>query len=769
MNTTPTPQLIQDMMNDWLGDMREQNFIHRNTDSAIKRNMRSDECLSEYFMGHINNTPDQIRQLILMRQAAEMIANNCSDRKVKVLFGGDTSFTDGRTINIATDHLDDRKLSLGEKTDILCGYAIHETAHVNHTDFDKLNMYLNALTGHEQRIKGQIQNMLEDERIEWFTGERYPGYADYLLKIKDHIWKNSDLKKKDRHKETLDQVLQTLFYAVRYPAQVNEDYVRDNYDILRRLRDAITPYPKTFNGILAATDRIYGIILDLIRKKMQNENRKKRQQQEQQNGQKQQGRNTQGRRSDNGQKEKNEQNNENGNASTPEQEKTKPNDSGSGGTDEDERREAKRRNEERKNAGMDDLFGDNEEQEQEDGDRKDGNTGRDDRNDEQNVEANGGTNDGTNSRSADESTDRNDKEDGEGNETEEKDRNNQTDSREQDKMTGSECPGEPEPDGEDEDEDDPQDLPTETEVRKELERQAGASKTLQDIQNATESPSGQQPLNCSNKVIAYKDVINEKIQTENIDGKEFKIQNVKNNFINYEAARKEITPYVGAMTRALKLKAKESEYILRGEKSGKLNPYKFALLRSGNTNIFNRRGEITCEGACICLLIDESGSMETKLTETRKAAVLVKESLKKISNLEFFAYGYSDEIIKVYNENRKGEQYALGNITDITLTPTGHAMKFAGERIRRFTDKKCLMLVLTDGGSRNKSYTREQDRQLKTKGIIPIGVGIQSTNVREEFEIPLVINDISTFATQLRDIVLNNIGKNLKKHDSLKG
>ena len=235
----------------------------------------------------------------------------------------------------------------------------------------------------------------------------------------------------------------------------------------------------------------------------------------------------------------------------------------------------------------------------------------------------------------------------------------------------------------------------------------------------------------------------------------------------YLNAMKEIRAFVPAMKKALACRSQEQEYILQGLPSGRMNCNKLAGLRAGNKHIFTRQGSITSSSASVVILIDQSGSMGgTRQMEARKAAILVKEALDHVANVRYFCYGYTSDRIDVYAENGKTAKWSLGGTHATGGTPTGMAMEVAANRVRRYTDSPCLMLVLTDGAPDSNATVMEQDRELPKKKIYPIGIGIQSSSVRNGFKEYVVMEDISEFAVKLGQLTKGRLEKMLVRKDS---
>ncbi len=230
---------------------------------------------------------------------------------------------------------------------------------------------------------------------------------------------------------------------------------------------------------------------------------------------------------------------------------------------------------------------------------------------------------------------------------------------------------------------------------------------------------------------------------------------------------KAVRAYIPAMAKALSCKSQQRDYVLKSQPKGRLDTSKLVAYVAGSDKIFSREGAITCSSASVCMLIDESGSMRSDLKRSaRRAAILVNEAIKRIKNVNFFCYGYTSELIKVYSEGGKTSPWALSGTDNIAGTPTGLAMHMCSKRVRRFTNDQVLMLVLTDGCPDNTRLVMEQDNELRKKGFIPIGVGILTNAVVNTFRDSIVMNDIADLPVEMGKLTKKRLSKMLVRTDS---
>lgn len=630
----PTAMQVEVLMNDWFRNLRQDNtYVHKSTKGVIRQ---KGARRSEYLLGPIKNN-DIIEAMAASRSIAQNIVNSMTSVPVQVKVGGNGSACNGREINVATDYFNDSRLSLQQKLNLLIGFSIHEACHVNHTDFAELRQVIKSSDSEQiRRLKMDISNILDDERIEYLLGDdehpdgdAMPGFSEFLEDCKEYVFgKYSKGLDDAAMSDPILKFLNTLTAIVRYPAILTEDIVESQYDNLLKVKQILTPFPLTHTGVMNATEEILKVIMDMVKEEMKEEQKQQDSQQ--------------------------------GSDGQP---------SGNQGTD-------------------------------------------------------------NQSQSSDASQESQ--------------------------------PGPQKGKGK---------QPTAKEVQKRLEEKLNkndAQKLLQNMERIIQAPDGNNAAkeirnNPNEAQYVNGDADKEQIQGSGAgSGRTAYMLKAESNPIQYKNSVNRIKKYIPSMSKSLKCKTTDKDYELRGMDSGKLNTNKLVSLKTGNVNIFSRKGTITCDSACVCILIDESGSMSSRLNATRDAAVLINEAVKKIPNLELFSYGFTDDEMNIYCERNKADRYALGSIRSSGGTPTGMAMQVAGQRIRRMTQSQCLMLVLTDGAPDNQQKVKEQDKLLRKQGIIPVGVGIQNAPVHGLFQDAVSINNLSSLAPELGKLMKKRLLKSLK-------
>lgn len=158
-------------------------------------------------------------KLTAYRKAVTNFVKIVTKQEIPVLWHGDGSYTNGKSITLSTD--------IKDKTfDVTVGLALHEASHVVLTDFKFLGVLfggsLNAsqsdqvtyseqllrmrtligrgevrgFTEHEVKaLIKDVMNWVEDRRIDHFVFSTSPGYKAYYHKLYDYYWNSKEVLK----------------------------------------------------------------------------------------------------------------------------------------------------------------------------------------------------------------------------------------------------------------------------------------------------------------------------------------------------------------------------------------------------------------------------------------------------------------------------------------------------------------------------------------------------------------------------------------------
>ena len=131
-------------------------------------------------------------KLSAYRSAIANFTKILTKKDIKVIFGGDMSYTDGQTISISTAIKDNN-------FDVQVGLALHEASHCILTDFNTVAQYMQG-PGHNLSYDASgtiksLTNWVEDRRIDLYVFKNCPGYKAYYHKLYDEYFNDPAIDK----------------------------------------------------------------------------------------------------------------------------------------------------------------------------------------------------------------------------------------------------------------------------------------------------------------------------------------------------------------------------------------------------------------------------------------------------------------------------------------------------------------------------------------------------------------------------------------------
>jgi nitric oxide reductase activation protein len=123
---------------------------------------------------------------------------------------------------------------------------------------------------------------------------------------------------------------------------------------------------------------------------------------------------------------------------------------------------------------------------------------------------------------------------------------------------------------------------------------------------------------------------------------------------------------------------------------------------------------------CFGILVDESGSMYGRKTESaRRATILLEDTLRNL-NVPFMicghTTGWSDEVLirsfVDFDTNDGKDRYRLADITAMYGNTDGGAITYVGEKLLKRPEEQKVLIVISDGqpsGTSFYSYDYNED------------------------------------------------------------
>lgn len=250
----------------------------------------------------------------------------------------------------------------------------------------------------------------------------------------------------------------------------------------------------------------------------------------------------------------------------------------------------------------------------------------------------------------------------------------------------------------------------------------------------------------------------------------------------YMSALEEVKQYVPAVRKVVKGRCVEYSLTHLGMRSGVLDTGKLAEAVQGVPTVYKRQGEVRSDRACVCMLVDESGSMyrHGRMLAARKTAVLLNEALSSIPNIELFIYGHTADCersgiteLNIYREKGYAPKYALGSLEPRSNNRDGLAILETALRVRKQTKEEVLMFIISDGepaaenyfGMRAIGHTKECVEKAEAMGFRIVQICINASyDPALMFRHFIKIENLGTLARDLGREIAKALSSKIKSH-----
>jgi hypothetical protein len=188
-----------------------------------------------------------------------------------------------------------------------------------------------------------------------------------------------------------------------------------------------------------------------------------------------------------------------------------------------------------------------------------------------------------------------------------------------------------------------------------------------------------------------------------------------NNRQCYDRDRHMVKPYIQRLRRWLQAWEVQGRGGLSWTARGRLEWRQLHSIPQGNTRLFHRPDAPRARPLTLALLIDESGSMAgEKITAARQVAILFKEALATVNNIELYIFGHSADmppstttIFRYWAPGWK-RSYSLGSVSARKNNRDGVALWAVAHEVKRCAKHRAIvLLVLSDGQPHAAGYQDE--------------------------------------------------------------
>lgn len=212
--------------------------------------------------------------------------------------------------------------------------------------------------------------------------------------------------------------------------------------------------------------------------------------------------------------------------------------------------------------------------------------------------------------------------------------------------------------------------------------------------------------------------------------------------------------------------------------NGSLDDTLIADLVAGNRNVYMST-ESTDKSTLafdIALLVDESGSMETKMKHAKDCAIMLSEAFSRIKGNQLFVFGFTsdffdqgDTVITPYIEPGSDHRHCLASMEAKQSNRDGLAIAEVGKRIRKFTQRPVVMFVISDGEPACSALKREEAIKETRESVesllsdriqcVQVGIGTNPETQHKMFRDFVTFIDAKSLPRQLKKILVERSNK----------
>lgn len=303
-----------------------------------------------------------------------------------------------------------------------------------------------------------------------------------------------------------------------------------------------------------------------------------------------------------------------------------------------------------------------------------------------------------------------------------------------------------------------------------------------DVTDSGKLPDG---VACSNQIEKFTDdILNENLEEGELP--RTYILRAGEDSEQYARDLQTVRPYLSAVRKALRYHAKDFKVTHKSMRNGYLDTSKIVEATLGVDTVYETYGEVKTDKVAVCFLIDLSGSMMgDSIQAARETSILLWEALKGNPSIELFIYGHTadDERgnhttdIYVFHEpgSRHNKKHALGSVDAHACNRDGDAIEECSLRIRKRTQRKCLMFVLSDGNPNASGYgsdvgvrkTRESVLKVQRRNIEVVQIAINHEVEPERmFDKYVILDNLDTLPRDLNRLIKKTLLNKQKIHVS---
>jgi len=232
------------------------------------------------------------------------------------------------------------------------------------------------------------------------------------------------------------------------------------------------------------------------------------------------------------------------------------------------------------------------------------------------------------------------------------------------------------------------------------------------------------------------------------------------------------------LKKKIQLYGNRDKFVIRNQKSGRLDKRMLHRIPMDRRDIFHTTIVKEDKPLDVCLLVDESGSMGSLMTDARRSCISVKEALEDNAMLDLWVMGHtadghdgwhqdprSTNMTIYHSPSVKDRKHALGSMRARYENRDGNAILAGAQRVREESSNPMsnkLMIVFSDGspaaigygGGSGIEHVAKVVKGLEAKGWSIIQVGFGGAHFQERmFSNHIYVDDMRNLSGKISKII----------------
>ena len=246
----------------------------------------------------------------------------------------------------------------------------------------------------------------------------------------------------------------------------------------------------------------------------------------------------------------------------------------------------------------------------------------------------------------------------------------------------------------------------------------------------------------------------------------------------YQRDSKSMKSHTNKLKKKIQLYGNRDKFVIRNQKRGRLDKRMLHRIPMDRRDIFQNTIVREDKPLDVCLLVDESGSMGSLMTDARRSCIAIKEALEDNAMLDLWVMGHtadghdgwhndprSTNMTLYHSPSIKDRKNALGSMRARYENRDGNAILAGAKRVKEESSSpqsNKLMIIFSDGapaaigygGSSGIDHVSKVVKGLEAKGWSIIQVGFGGAHYQERmFSNHIYVDNINNLAGKVSKII----------------